>query len=84
MSSVRGAHWGGHGRLAELMLVVGVCRCLAEEPLKTAVPAVVQHEDFDNLLTLDEGFRPQVRQADGGLVLQGNRVAGRAGRRLQL
>lgn len=86
MPSIRGAHWGGHGGLAELVLVgvVGMCRRVAEERLEAAVPAVVQHEDFDDLLTLNEGLRPQVRQADGRLVLQGDRVAGGAGRRLQL
>lgn len=84
MPTIRGTYWGGHGGLAELVLVVVVCRRLAEEGLYAAMPAVVQHEDFDDLLTLDEGLRSQVRQADGGLVLQGDRVAGGAGRRLQL
>lgn len=33
MPSIRRTHWGGHGGVAELMLVEGVCRRLAEEPL---------------------------------------------------
>lgn len=84
MPSVRGSHWGGHGGLAELVLVVMMCWCVAEKRVEATVPAVVQHEDFNYLLTLDEGLRSQVRQADGWLVQQGDRVAGGAGRRPKL
>lgn len=74
-----GAVWranrGGHGGLAELvvavvvMLVVVVCGRLAEEGLHAPVAAVVQHDDLDDLLTLDECLGPQINHADGGLVL---------------
>lgn len=71
----RRAHRGGHGRLTELvvvvvvMLVVVVRGRLAEEGLHASVAAVVEHDDLDDLLTLDEGLGPQVRHADGGLLL---------------
>lgn len=74
-----GAVWradrGGHGRLTELVvavvvvLVVVVCGCLAEEGLHASVAAVVEHDDLDDLLTLDECLGPQIRHADSGLVV---------------
>lgn len=85
---------GGHGRLTELVvavvvvLVVVVCGRLAEEGLHPRVAAVVEHDDLDDLLTLDEGLGPQVSQADGRLkvvLLLEVEVVGRgARRRLQL
>ncbi len=75
MGAIRGADWGGHGRLAELVvtvvvvLVVVVCGRLAEEGLHASVAAVVEHDDLDDLLTLDECLGPQISHADSGLVL---------------
>ena len=76
MGAVRRADRGGHGRLTELVvavvvvvLVVVVCGRLAEEGLHAPVAAVVQHDDLDDLLTLDECLGPQVSHADGGLVV---------------
>ena len=79
MGAVRRADRGGHGRLAELVvavvvvvvvvLVVVVCGRLAEEGLHAPVAAVVQHDDLDDLLTLDECLGLQVSHADGGLVV---------------
>ena len=74
--AVRRAHRGGHGRVAELVvavvvvvLVVVVGGGLAEEGLHVSVAAVVQHEDLDDLLTLNQCFGPQIRHADGRLVV---------------
>lgn len=98
--AVVGAVWradrGGHGGLAELveavvavLVVVVVGGHLAEEGLHASVAAVVQHDDFDDLLTLDERLGPQVRHAGGGLLLlllllDREMVGGGARRRLQL
>lgn len=69
-----------------MMLVVVVCGCLAEEGLHASVAAVVQHDDLDDLLTLDECLGPQIRHADSGLkvLLEVEVVAGGARCRLQL
>lgn len=95
LRAVRRAHRRGRGRLAELVLLVGVVLMvlvvlvvvvggrLAEEGLHVPVPAVVQHDDLDDLLTLDQRLGPQVGQAGGGLGA-GLKMGGRAGRRLQL
>lgn len=75
MGAVRRADRGGHGRLTELvvavvvMLVVVVCGRLAEEGLHASVAAVVEHDDLDDLLTLDECLRPEVSHAYGRLVV---------------
>lgn len=42
---------------------------MAEEGLHASVAAVVEHDDLDDLLTLDERLRPQVRHADSRQVL---------------
>ena len=56
--------------MAVVVVVVVVVRGrLAEEGLDAAVPAVVEHDDLDDLLTLDERLGPKVGHADGGLVL---------------
>lgn len=87
------AHRGGRGRLAELVvvgvgvLVVVVRGRLAEEGLHAPVAAVVEHDDLDDLLTLDQRLGPQVGHAGGGLrqLLQVVQVVGGgARRRLQL
>lgn len=70
MGAVRRVHRGGHGRLAELvvaLVVVVVGGRLAEESPHATVAAVVEHDDLDDLLTLDQRLRPQVGHADGGL-----------------
>lgn len=75
MGAVRRADRGGHGRLTELvvavvvMLVVVVCGRLAEEGLHAPVAAIVEHDDLDDLLTLDECLGPQISHADSGLVV---------------
>lgn len=63
-----------------VMLVVVVCGRLAEEGLHASMAAVVEHDDLDNLLTLDERLRPQVSHADTGLVvlLEGEMMGGSA------
>lgn len=63
-----------------VMLVVVVCGRLAEEGLHVSMAAVVEHDDLDNLLTLDERLRPQVSHADTGLVvlLEGEMMGGSA------
>lgn len=63
-----------------VMLVVVVCGRLAEEGLHASMAAVVEHDDLDNLLTLDECLRPQVSHADTGLVvlLEGEMMGGSA------
>lgn len=63
-----------------VMLVVVVCGRLAEEGLHASIAAVVEHDDLDNLLTLDERLRPQVSHADTGLVvlLEGEMMGGSA------
>lgn len=84
MGAVRRAHRGGHGRLTELVvavvvvLVVVVCGRLAEEGLHASVAAVVEHDDLDDLLTLDQCLGPQIGHADSGLgVLLEVEVVGR-------
>lgn len=72
VGAVRRVHRGGHGRLAELVValvvvVVVVGGRLAEESPHATVAAVVEHDDLDDLLTLDQRLRPQVGHADGGL-----------------
>lgn len=52
-----------------VVLVVVVCRCLAEEGLHASVAAVVEHDDLDDLLTLDECLGTQISHADSGLVV---------------
>lgn len=92
VGAVRRADRGGHGGLTELVeaavvvLVVVVGGRLAEEGLHAAMAAVVKHDDFDDLLTLDERLGPQVRHAGSGLgpLLDGEMVGGGARRRLQL
>lgn len=92
VGAVRRADRGGHGGLTELvvavvvMLVVVVCGRLAEEGLHAPMAAVVEHDDLDDLLTLDECLGPQISHADSGLVvlLEGEMVGGGARRRLQL
>lgn len=88
MGAVRRADRGGHGRLTELvvavvvMLVVVVCGRLAEEGLHASVAAVVEHDDLDDLLTLDECLGPQISHANSGLVvLLEVEVVGRGARR---
>lgn len=49
------------------MLVVVVGGHVAEEGLHASLPAAVQHDDLDDLLTLDQRLRPQVGHAGGGL-----------------
>lgn len=49
------------------MLVVVVGGHVAEEGLHASLPAAVQHDDLDDLLTLDQRLRPQVSHAGGGL-----------------
>lgn len=63
-----------------VMLVVVVCGRLAEEGLHASMAAVVEHDDLDNLLTLDERLGPQVSHADTGLVvlLEGEMMGGSA------
>lgn len=70
LGTVRRADRGGHGRLAKLVvveavmvvvvvvLVVVVGGRLAEEGLHASVAAVVQHDDLDDLLTLDQRLGP--------------------------
>lgn len=83
MGAVRRAHRGRHGRLTELVvvvvvLVVVVCGRLAEEGLHASVAAVVEHDDLDDLLTLDQCLGPQISHADSGLgVLLEVEVVGR-------
>lgn len=77
MGAIRGADRGGHGGLTELVvavvvvvvLVVVVRGRLAEECLHASVAAVVEHDDLDDLLTLDECLGPQIGHADSGLVV---------------
>lgn len=55
--------------LLVVMVVVMVVRGrLAEEGLHASVAAVVEHDDLDDLLTLDECLGPQVGHADSRLV----------------
>lgn len=84
MGAIRRAYRGGHGGLTELVvavvvvLVVVVCGRLAEEGLHASVAAVVQHDDLDDLLTLDQCLGPQISHADSGLgVLLEVEVVGR-------
>lgn len=69
-----------------VVVLVVACGRLAEEGLHAPAAAGVQHDDLDDLLTLDERLGPQVGHADGGLqVLLEVEVVGRgARRRLQL
>lgn len=65
-----------------VMLVVVVCGRLAEESLHASVATVVEHDDLDDLLTLDECLGPQISHADSGLVvLLEVEVVGRGARR---
>lgn len=59
---------------------------VAEEGLHAAAAAAVQHDDLDDLLTLDQRLGPEVGHADGGLralLLEVELMGGGAGRRLQ-
>lgn len=88
------ANGAGHRGLAQLvmavmvMLVVVVVMCgrLAKEGLHASMAAAVEHNDFDDLLALDERLGPQVGHTHGGLVLQlnGEMVGGGARCRMQL
>lgn len=89
VGAVRRADRGGHGGLTKLvvavvvvMLVVVVRGRLAEEGLHASMAAVVEHDDLDDLLTLDECLGPQISHADSGLVvlLEGEMVGGGARR----
>lgn len=69
--------------LVVVVLVVVVGGHVAEEGLHASVAAVVQHDDLDNLLTLDQRLGPQVGHAGGGLralLLQVELVGRGAGR----
>lgn len=50
-----------------VVLVVVVGGHVAEEGLHASEAAAVQHDDLDDLLTLDQRLRPQIGHADGGL-----------------
>lgn len=52
--------------LVVVVLVVVVGGHVAEEGLHAPVAAAVQHDDLDDLLTLDQRLGPQVGHADGG------------------
>lgn len=61
-----------------VLLVVVVCGRLTEEGLHASMAAVVEHDDLDDLLTLDQCLGPQVSHAHGGLwVLLEVEVVGR-------
>lgn len=73
VTDAQGADGRGHGRLTNLpvaavvvLLVMAVRWSLAEEGLHPSVPAAVQHDDLDDLLTLNERVGPQVGHAGGG------------------
>lgn len=53
--------------LVVVVLVVVVGGHVAEEGLHASVAAAVQHDDLDDLLTLDQRLGPQVGHAGGGL-----------------
>lgn len=50
-----------------VLLVVVVGGHVAEEGLHVSMAAAVQHDDLDDLLTLDQRLGAQVGHADGGL-----------------
>lgn len=56
--------------LVVVVLVVVVGGRVAQEGLHASVAAAVQHDDLDDLLTLDQRLGPQVGHADGGLLLE--------------
>lgn len=69
-----------------MLVVVVVGRRMTEEGLHTSMAAAVKHDDFDNLLALDERLGPEVGHTYGGLVLQlnGEMVGGGTRRGMQL
>lgn len=69
-----------------VLVVVVVGGHVAEEGLHASVAAAVQHDDLDDLLTLDQRLGPQVGHADGGLralLQEVELMGGGARRRLQ-
>lgn len=50
-----------------VVLVVVVCGRLTEEGLHASMAAVVEHDDLDDLLTLDQCLGPQISHAHSGL-----------------